>query len=226
MEIQTTGHALEKIKTPLSKKPKLEIENAVLRFGGDSGDGMQLVGDQFTSTSAVAGDYFATLPDYPSEIRAPAGTVFGVSGFQVCVSGKEVYTAGDQFDVLIAMNPAALKVNLSDVKAGGIIIVNEDSFIQKTLEKAGYSENPLLGGQLEKFQIIRAPMTSLTQKALEGLPLGTKEADRCKNFFALGIIYWLYNRDFSYTQQWVEKKFQFKPDILAANLRTLRAEIG
>lgn len=223
MEIQPATPSSAKNPTPISHKPKTEIDFAVIRFGGDSGDGMQLVGDQFTSTSAIAGDYFATLPDYPSEIRAPAGTVFGVSGFQVCVSGKEVFTPGDQFDVLMAMNPAALKVNVQDVRPGGIIVINEDSFIQKTLEKAGYKENPLLTQELSRFQVIRAPMTTLTQKALEGLPLGTKEADRCKNFFALGIIYWLYNRDFSHTQKWVEKKFKSKPDILSANLRTLRA---
>src|ERR1035437_7492499 len=204
MELETAAHPSDKIKIPLSQKPKKEIQHAVIRFGGDSGDGMQLVGDQFTSTSAVSGDYFATLPDYPSEIRAPAGTVYGVSGFQVCVSGEEVYTAGDQYDVLVAMNPAALKVNVEDVKTGGIIIVNEDSFIQRALDKAGCKEKPLSTGELSSFQVIRAPMTSLTQKALEGLPLGTKEADRCKNFFALGIMYWLYNRDFSFTQKWVE----------------------
>ncbi|MBK7961109.1 MAG: 2-oxoacid:acceptor oxidoreductase subunit alpha [Bdellovibrionales bacterium] len=223
MEIQISNPSSAKKPTPLSHKPKTEIEFAVIRFAGDSGDGMQLVGDQFTSTSAIAGDYFATLPDYPSEIRAPAGTVFGVSGFQVCVSGQEVFTPGDQFDVLMAMNPAALKVNFQNVRPGGIIVINEDSFIQKTLDKAGYKESPLTTGELSQFQVIRAPMTTLTQKALEGLPLGTKEADRCKNFFALGIIYWLFNRDFSYTEKWVEKKFKTKPDILSANLRTLRA---
>lgn len=204
-------------------KPVKEIDSAVIRFGGDSGDGMQLVGDQFTNTSAVAGDYFATLPDYPSEIRAPAGTLYGVSGFQICIGGTEVYTPGDRYDVLMAMNPAALKVNLPNVREGGVIVVNEDAFTAKNLEKSGYATNPLDGPELAKYKVVRVPMLSQTQKALEGMPLSTKEADRCKNFFALGIVYWLFNRDTSYTDKWLKKKFGAKPDIETANRKVMAA---
>ena len=203
--------------------PITELSSAVIRFAGDSGDGMQLVGDQFTNAAAVAGEYYATLPDYPSEIRAPAGTIFGVSGFQICLSGSEVFTPGDQYDVAITMNPAALKVNLPNVKPGGIVIVNEDSFIQKNLDKAGFSGNPLASKDLGKVRLVRAPMLTQTKKALEGLPLSTKDADRCKNFFALGMIYWLFNRDPSGTIRWIERKFKAKPDILEGNKRALQA---
>ncbi len=209
-----------------SKKTVKEIISSVVRFAGDSGDGMQLVGDQFTNTSAVAGDFFATLPDYPSEIRAPAGTVFGVSGFQVCIGGTEVYTPGDQYDVLMAMNPAALKVNLANMQKGGIVIVNEDAFIQKNIEKAGYTENPLEGAAASSVNLVKVAMSALTVKALEGSSLTAREADRCKNFFALGMLYWLYNRDLNYTMKWIEKKFLSKPSIMEANKKALMAGLA
>lgn len=208
------------------QKSKLEIKeisSAVIRFAGDSGDGMQLVGDQFTSTSALSGEYFATLPDYPSEIRAPAGTVFGVSGFQICIGSEEVFTPGDLYDVLVAMNPAALKSNLGQVAKGGIILVNEDSFNQRNFEKAGYSSNPLDLPELTAYKVLKVPMTTLTGKTIEQLGLTSKEADRCKNFFSLGIIYWLFNRNPEHTQKWIQKKFAKKELFLKANTLTFEA---
>ncbi|GIL18871.1 MAG: 2-oxoglutarate ferredoxin oxidoreductase subunit alpha [Oligoflexia bacterium] len=202
-------------------KPTELIDSSVIRLGGDSGDGMQLVGDLFTNTCAIFGDYFATLPDYPSEIRAPAGTIFGVSGFQLCIGGSEVFTPGDMYDTLIAMNPAALKVNLPQVRKGGTVIINEDAFIPKNLEKAGYTENPLDQSETWKnYRLVRVPMTSATQNLLSDLPLSSKEADRCKNFFALGVLLWLYNRSPEYSRKWMTKKFERKADILKANMRT------
>lgn len=206
----------------------IDRESAVIRFAGDSGDGMQLVGEQFTNTSALAGEFFATLPDYPSEIRAPAGTLYGVSGFQICIGSSEVYTPGDQFDVLLAMNPAAYKVNLANVKEGGIIIANEDSFIDRNLTKANYlaTENPLADAKANaRYRILRVPMSTLTKKALEGQPLTGKEADRCKNFFALGILYGLFQRDPSYTLGWIKKKFASKPNFMEANICALNTGI-
>jgi 2-oxoglutarate/2-oxoacid ferredoxin oxidoreductase subunit alpha len=208
---------------PNQNKSVEEKEVFVIRFAGDSGDGIQVIGDQFTNTSAVMGESLATLPDYPSEIRAPAGTVFGVSGFQICFGSEEVFTPGDRFDVLVAFNPAAFKVNLPNVKKNGIIIVNDDAFVQKNLEKAGYSTNPLLGTETRDYQIYRVNMSGLTQKALEGSQLGAKQVDRCKNFFALGVVYWLFNRSKDYTLNWLNKKFKSKPEILEANLKAFEA---
>lgn len=213
-----------KNKNRMSSKPTELIDSSVIRLGGDSGDGMQLVGDLFSNTCANAGDFFATLPDYPAEIRAPAGTVFGVSGFQICIGGSEVFTPGDYFDTLIAMNPAALKVNLPNMRVGGTVIVNEDTFIPKNLEKAGYTTNPLEQPELwNRLKLVKVPMASLTQKLLSELPLSSKEADRCKNFFALGILLWMYQRSPNYSYKWMTKKFQNKPDILKANRMTLDA---
>ena len=225
-DLQSLSSNPKSSKNQSTSKPTREVDSLVVRFAGDSGDGMQLVGDQFTNTSAIAGDYFATLPDYPSEIRAPAGTVFGVSGYQICVSGSEVFTPGDSYDVLMAMNPAALKVNLPNMREKGIIIVNEDAFSAKNIEKAGYTENPLDGPSVSKYQVIRAPMTTMTQKALEGLPLSSKEAERSKNFFALGVLYWLFNSKTDYTLKWMASKFKSKPDIYAANLRAFQTGLN
>ena len=197
-----------------------EISSAVIRFAGDSGDGMQLVGDQFTSTSALSGEYFATLPDYPSEIRAPLGTVFGISGFQICIGSEEVFTPGDLYDVLVAMNPAALKSNLRSVAKGGIILVNEDSFTARNFEKAGYKSNPLDEPEMSAYTVLRVPMTTLTGKAIEPVGLGSKDADRCKNFFSLGILYWLFNRNPEHTLKWINKKFAKKELYLKANTIT------
>ncbi len=199
-----------------------ELDRIVIRFAGDSGDGMQLTGDQFTTASAMMGEDVATLPDYPAEIRAPAGTIAGVSGFQLCFGGG-VWTPGDQIDVLVAMNPAAFKTNLPLVKDNGIAIVNEDAFTQKNLEKAGYESNPLEEKELARHNIFRVNITKLTQNALEGIALTPKQIDRCKNFFALGLTYGLFNRSMEPTQKWLHKKFGDKPEMLKANLAALQA---
>ncbi len=200
-----------------------EVDTVVIRFAGDSGDGMQLVGDQFTSTSALMGDDVATLPDYPAEIRAPAGTIGGVSGFQVCFGTSDVFTPGDSLDFLVAMNPAALRANMPFLKSGSTVIVNEDAFIARNIEKAGYAADPLETGELNTFKLLRVPMVKATQEALGAGGLSAKQVDRCKNFFALGLSYWLFNRDIKQTQRWIIKKFSNKPDVLEANQRAFEA---
>ena len=200
------------------------IDDVIIRFAGDSGDGMQLTGTQFTNTSAVYGNDLATFPDFPAEIRAPAGTLAGVSGFQLHFSSNEIHTPGDAPGVLVAMNPAALKANLKDLKPGGMIIVNTDKFTARDLEKAEYSTSPLDDGSLEGFQVVPVQLNKLTKAAVKGLGLGAKEADRCKNFFALGMTYWLFNRDPSTTQKWIAGKFRAPFD--AANLQALAAGIN
>ena len=200
-----------------------EVDTVVIRLAGDSGDGMQLVGDQFTSTSALMGDDVATLPDYPSEIRAPAGTIGGVSGFQVCFGTSDVFTPGDSLDFLVAMNPAALRANMPYLKPGATLILNEDSFISRNIEKAGYTANPLETGELVGYRVLRVPMVQATQEALGAGGLSAKQVDRCKNFFALGLSYWLFNRDIKQTQRWIIKKFGNKPDVLDANQRAFEA---
>src|SRR5271167_2727403 len=178
-----------------SRKRKREVvDRAVIRFWGDSGDGMQITGNQFTNTAALYGNDMATFPDYPAEIRAPAGTEPGVSGFQLNFSSSEVHTPGDSIDVLIAMNPAALKVNIADLKANGILIVNSDSFKEADLRKARLTTNPLEDHSLDKFRVFPVELQRLTRSSLQHLGLDAKAMDRCKNFFALGMCYWLYNR--------------------------------
>lgn len=201
------------------------VESVVIRFCGDSGDGMQLAGTQFTNVSAIFGNDVSTLPDFPAEIRAPAGSLFGVSGFQVCFSSGEVYTPGDEVDTLVAMNPAALKTNLPDLKRGGTLIVNEDAFDKGNLQKAKYESNPLddVDGQLASYRVHKVPMTRLTRDAVDGLGLSVREADRCKNFFALGLVFWLYDRDAKPTEDWVKAKFAKYPSVIEANLRALKA---
>ena len=184
------------------------LEDVVVRFAGDSGDGMQLTGSQFTNTTALVGNDLSTLPDYPAEIRAPIGTTYGVSGFQLRFSSNEVFTPGDSPDVLVAMNPAALKVNLKDLKKGGTIIVNENSFDLKNLKLAHYTTNPLEDGSLEGYEVILVPLSKLTAAALEGTSLTNKEISRCKNFFALGLMYWLFSRPIEPTLEWIEQKFK------------------
>ena len=204
-------------------KPIEDVESVVIRFCGDSGDGMQLAGTQFTNVSAAFGNDVSTLPDFPAEIRAPAGSLAGVSGFQLCFSSHDIYTPGDDVDTLVAMNPAALKTNLSDLKRGGTLIVNEDEFDSGNLNKAHYAANPLDDAQsLAGYRLHPVPMTRLTRDAVEGLGLSKSEADRCRNFFALGLVYWLYDRDPRPTEQWVRDKFGKKPDVMEANLRALR----
>jgi len=208
---------------PSGKTKREVIDQAVIRFAGDSGDGMQITGSQFTNTVALYGNDIATFPDYPAEIRAPAGTVPGVSGFQLNFSSGEVYTPGDSVDVLVAMNPAALKVNLADLKANGILIVNSDSFEEADLRKAHVTSNPLEDNTLDKFRVFPVELQRLTRAALQHLGLDAKSMDRCKNFFALGMCYWLYNRSMEPTVRWIDDKFSKKPLLAEANKLALKA---
>lgn len=212
-------------ETPASSdgRHKESVDTVVIRFCGDSGDGMQLAGTQFTNVSAVFGNDVSTLPDFPAEIRAPAGTIAGVSGFQICFSSRDIYTPGDEVDTLVAMNPAALKSNVADLKRGGTLIVNEDAFSKSNLAKAGYEDNPLDGDEnLAAFRVHKVPMTRLTRDSVEGLGLSQREADRCKNFFALGLVYWLYDRDSTPTEDWVKQKFAKNQNYVEANIRALK----
>ena len=205
------------------RKPVEQIEEATILFAGDSGDGSQTIGTQMTETTALIGNDVATLPDYPAEIRAPAGSLAGVSGFQLHFSSEQIHTPGDLCDVLVAMNPAALKVHLHKLKPNGILIVNIDNFARRSLRLAGYEDNPLEDGTLAKYQVFPVELTRLTRKALETTDLTTREIDRCKNFFALGMILWLYNRPMEYTMKWVKTKFARKPQYIEANILALRA---
>jgi 2-oxoglutarate ferredoxin oxidoreductase subunit alpha len=204
------------------KKTK-SLDEVTIRFAGDSGDGMQLTGTQFTNTSAIMGNDLSTLPDYPAEIRAPQGTLFGVSGFQIHFGSTEINTPGDQCDVLVAMNAAALKVNLRSLVDGGAIIVNTDGFNDKNLKLAGYESNPLADALLSKYQLFQVDITKLTSLALADMNLPTKIVDRTKNFFALGMMYWMYNRSVDTTVEWIRSKFKSKPEIIEANTRVLKA---
>jgi 2-oxoglutarate/2-oxoacid ferredoxin oxidoreductase subunit alpha len=214
------------MSTTLTQPPprKREVlEQAVIRFCGDSGDGMQITGSQFTNTVALYGNDLATLPDFPAEIRAPAGTLPGVSGFQVHFSSTDVYTPGDSVDVLIAMNPAALKTNLADLKPNGILIVNLDDFGETDLRKAQMASNPLEDHTLDGYRTFPVELTKLTRAALQELGLDNKSVDRCKNFFALGMCYWLYNRSMDTTLRWIEEKFKAKPALVQANRLAMQA---
>jgi 2-oxoglutarate ferredoxin oxidoreductase subunit alpha len=199
-------------------------EHVIVRFAGDSGDGMQLTGDRFTTATAVLGNDLATLPDFPAEIRAPAGTLHGVSAFQIHFSSADILTPGDHPTVLVAMNPAALKTNLSDLVGGGTVILNEDGFTDRNLEKAGYASNPIEDGSLDGYQVFTVPMTSLTVRATDGIDgITKKEAERSKNFFALGLVSWMYGRPTDVTLRWIEKKFGTKPAIRDANTAAFKA---
>lgn len=200
-----------------------KLDSVVIRFAGDSGDGMQLTGTEFSKVVGKAGHDFTTHPDYPSEIRAPEGTQYGVSGYQIQYSSTAVYTSGDAPDVLVAMNPAALKTNLPDVKKGGIIIVNADAFIEANLEKVGYASNPLDDGSLSGYQLFELDITELTATALNDSPLSKKEVGRCRNYFALGVMLCLYNRPFENEIEGVRKKFAKQPILAEANITALRA---
>jgi 2-oxoglutarate ferredoxin oxidoreductase subunit alpha len=208
---------------PLPKHKREVVDRAVIRFAGDSGDGMQVTGSQFTNTVALYGNDIATFPDFPAEIRAPAGTLPGVSGYQLHFSSNEVYTPGDAVDVLIAMNPAALKMNLADLKANGILIVNSDAFAETDLRKAQMSSNPLEDHSLDKFRLFPVELERLTKVALDHLGLDAKSVSRCKNFFALGMCYWLYNRSMDSTVRWIEEKFSKKPLLVEANKLAMKA---
>jgi len=204
-------------------KPITIVSGVTIRFAGDSGDGMQLAGTQFTDTSALVGNDISTLPDFPAEIRAPAGTLAGVSGFQIHFSSTDIYTPGDDVNALVAMNPAALRTNLRSVRGDGIVIVNEDSFEKKDLTKAGYATNPLEDGSLQQYRVIRVPINKLTAAAAKESGLGAKDIDRCKNMFALGLVYWLYGRPVEPTVDYIKAKFGKKPAVEQANTLALKA---
>lgn len=207
----------------LTDFPTTELETVTIRFAGDSGDGMQLTGSQFTHASVMIGNDVITFPDYPAEIRAPAGTLAGVSGFELSFSKHDIYTTGDRISVLIAMNPAALKVNLADLEKGGILIVNADSFTANDLRKAKYEANPLDSEELQNYRLVKIPITSLTLKAVEDSGLSHREGGRCKNFFALGVVQWLFDRPIETTREWIRQKFKNMPEVAGANLMALQA---
>jgi 2-oxoglutarate/2-oxoacid ferredoxin oxidoreductase subunit alpha len=207
----------------LPRRKREVIDKACIRFCGDSGDGMQITGSQFTNTAALYGNDLATFPDFPAEIRAPAGTLPGVSGFQVHFSSSDVYTPGDAVDVLVAMNPAALKMNLPDLRTNGILIVNLDDFKENDLRKAQIAVSPLEDHSLDGYRLFAVELTKLTRAALKELGLDAKTMDRCKNFFALGMCYWLYNRSMDSTLRYLEDKFKSKPALVAANRLAMQA---
>ncbi len=200
-----------------------ERDRVVVRFAGDSGDGMQVAGDRFTSATAVLGNDLATLPDFPAEIRAPRGTLHGVSAFQIQFASRDILTPGDAPNVLVAMNPAALRTNIELLEKGGTVIANEDEFTARNLEKAGYDGNPLEDGSLEAYHVFRVPMETLTLRATEGTGVTKREGERAKNFFALGLISWMYGRPTEVTEQWIERRFAARPEIRDANLAAFRA---
>jgi 2-oxoglutarate/2-oxoacid ferredoxin oxidoreductase subunit alpha len=202
----------------------VEKERVVVRFAGDSGDGIQLAGDRFAAATALIGNDLVTLPDFPAEIRAPAGTLAGVSAFQIHFASRDILTPGGQPNVLVAMNPAALKSNLPELERAGIVIANEDGFTEANLRKADYASNPLEDGSLDDYQVFRVPMTSMTVRATEGIDgLGARQAARSKNFFALGLVSWMYSRPTEQTIRWIERKFAGQPEVAQANLAAFRA---
>ncbi len=210
--------------TDLADAPNVpDVERVVIRFAGDSGDGMQLTGDRFTSASALFGNDLATLPEFPAEIRAPAGTLAGVSAFQVQISSEPISTPGDEPTVLVAMNPAAMKSDLNRLAAGGTIIANEDAFEERNLEKAGYVDNPLDDGSLDGYTLIRVPMTKLTREVCEPLGVKPRDAERSKNFFALGLVSWMYTRPVEPTLEWIASKFAGRDAVIAANTAAFKA---
>jgi 2-oxoglutarate ferredoxin oxidoreductase subunit alpha len=200
-----------------------ELESVVIRFAGDSGDGMQLTGNQFTQSTALMGNDLATFPDYPAEIRAPAGTTYGVSGFQIHFASRDIMTPGDAPDVLVAMNPAALKTNLPDLKRGGMLIINTGAFTKPNIKKAGYSEDPLEHEGLGAYRVLKLDISKMTLAAVEQFELGTKEALRSKNMWTLGLVLWLFDRRMDTTVDWLRSKFAKKPEIAEANIAALKA---
>ncbi len=205
------------------ERPVEERGAVTVRLAGDSGDGMQLAGSQLTLTSALAGNSVSTVPDFPAEIRSPAGSLAGVSGFQVHFSSAESDTPADRLDALVAMNPAALRKNLPDLRPGGVLVVNRDAFVESELQKAGYAADPLTDGSLSGYRLLAVPMAALSREAVRDLKLTPREADRCKNFLALGLVYWLYERPLEPTLGWIKTKFAQNPAVREANRRTLRA---
>ena len=212
----------KKTELPQSSYPEKELDKATIRFAGDSGDGMQLTGTRFSSTSVLAGNDVISFPDYPAEIRAPAGTLAGVSAFDLSFSSNEIYTTADYLEVLVAMNPAALKTNLKDLEKGGILIVNSDSFAENDLRKADYDENPLESEELIDYRVVQIPITKLTLKAVEETGISHRDGARCKNFFALGVVKWLFIRPLEKTMEWIQEKFK-RPEIAKANQLALQA---
>ncbi len=209
-------------ETTSTRRPET-LDRVVIRFAGDSGDGMQLAGDRFTDVSAAFGNDLATLPNFPAEIRAPAGTIAGVSSFQVHISDHDILTPGDAPNVLVAMNPAALKANLQDMPPGSTLLLNEDSFEQRNLDKAGYAANPVEDGSLSAFRIIQVPMTSITLESTKELGVKPRDAERSKNFFALGLVSWMYTRPIDPVVDWIEERFGSKPMVRDANLAAFKA---
>jgi 2-oxoglutarate ferredoxin oxidoreductase subunit alpha len=214
---------IENNRDNVNNLKSLGLKNIVIRFAGDSGDGMQLTGERLAKLSAIMGNDVLTLADYPAEIRAPAGSLGGVSGYQMTIGSTDVYTTGDKVDILVAMNPAALKVNIKLIKKGGIIIVNSSTFSKKNLMKAGYEENPLTNYSLSAYRLISIDVSKLARESLKNITLSTKEKERCKNFFALGMICWLLNRKVESTLEWIKKKFFKKQTIAEANQKALIA---
>jgi len=215
---------IDRLEDGSTKKPTVQLPSVTIRFAGDSGDGMQLTGTQFSDTSALAGNDISTFPDYPSEIRAPAGTLAGVSGYQIRFSSSDIFHPGDEVDTLVAMNPAALKANLKSVKLGGIVIVNEDAFTPNDLKKAGYGHNPIEGDAMPGYRLVKVPIDTLNGGALKGCGLPVKQIDRCKNFFTLGLLCWLYDRPLEPTLKYIETKFGKKAPLVAkANRDVLKA---
>jgi len=204
------------------QKQVQERESVVIRFAGDSGDGMQVTGTQFATESVLAGNDIGTLPDFPAEIRAPTGTLYGVSAFQVQFSSKNVYTPGDDLDVLVVMNPAALKTNLGDLKQNGILIIDKEEFNETNLKKADYTTNPLEDGSLAKYQVYPIEITRMTTSALEALSLPNRSVMRSRNFFALGVVSWLFHRPIDHTLQWINQRFKRNAEVLEANTRALK----
>jgi 2-oxoglutarate ferredoxin oxidoreductase subunit alpha len=209
-------------ETTSTRRPE-PLDRVVIRFAGDSGDGMQLAGDRFTDISAAFGNDLATLPDFPAEIRAPAGTIAGVSSFQVHISDHDILTPGDAPNVLVAMNPAALKANIGDMPAGSTLLLNQDAFEQRNLDKAGYDANPVEDGSLSAYRIVQVPMTSITLESTKELGVKPRDAERSKNFFALGLLSWMYTRPIDPVVQWIEKKFASKEMVRDANLAAFKA---
>jgi len=210
-------------KNPGSELPLQQQEEVVIRFAGDSGDGMQITGNQFTLTSAMIGNDLATFPDFPAEIRAPAGTRPGVSGFQVRFGSADIHTPGDQPDVLVAMNPAALIVNIKDLRPGGTVVVNTGQFSDSDLKKANLAKNPLKDGTLSAYRVIEIDINKRVSDALKGTTLSSKEVQRCKNFYTLGLMYWLYSRPFETTLKWLDEKFAKRPELAEANKLAVQA---
>jgi 2-oxoglutarate ferredoxin oxidoreductase subunit alpha len=209
--------------TMSAPRPTQDLEHAVVRFAGDSGDGMQLTGTEFTREAAMHGNDLATFPDYPAEIRAPAGTTAGVSGYQIQFAAHEVFSPGDQPDTLVAMNPAALKVHLGDLKRGGLLILNEATFTKADLDRAGWKSNPLTDGSLEGYRVIKVDFEHLVTKAVEGTGVSARDASRCKNFYALGLVFWIYSRDTEREERSIRERFAKNPQLAEANLHAFKA---